>query len=174
MKKAKIYLFFLILFSIISGGVVMGNEIAVDQQSQRRVYGTVTDQDGETLPYVTIIIRGTNIGTTSDENGIYEINITDDVTLIFSYMGFRDHEVSTEGQTRLNVVLLEDNVRLDEVVVTGYNLVERRHLASSIETVDMERMVTRPSTKLEQIFDGTVPGLTMLQGSNLTGSRPES
>ncbi len=59
MKKAKIYLFFLILFSIISGGVVMGNEIAVDQQSQRRVYGTVTDQDGETLPYVTIIIKET-------------------------------------------------------------------------------------------------------------------
>ena len=174
MKKAKIYLFFLILFSIISGGVVMGNEIAVDQQSQRRVYGTVTDQEGVTLPYVTIIIRGTNIGTTSDENGIYEINITDDVTLIFSYMGFRDHEVSTEGQTRLNVVLLEDNVRLDEVVVTGYNLVERRHLASSIESVDMERMVTRPITKLEQVFAGTVPGLTMLQGSNLPGSIPGS
>lgn len=172
MKKAKIYLFFLILFSMISGGTAMSNEIAGEQQGQRRIYGTVTDQDGETLPYVTIIIRGTNIGTTSDENGIYEMNITDDVTLIFSYMGFRDHEVSTAGQTRLDVVLLEDNVRLEEVVVTGYNVVERRHLASSIESVDMERMVTRPITKLEQVFAGTVPGLTMLQGSNLPGSVP--
>ena len=174
MKIARVYLFFLVLFSVISGGKVIGNENAGVEQRQRRIYGTVTDQNGETLPYVTIIIRGTNIGTTSNENGIYEMNITDDVTLIFSYMGFRDLEVSTEGKTRLDVVLLEDNVRLDEVVVTGYNVVERRHLASSIESVDMERMVTRPITKLEQVFAGTVPGLTMLQGSNLPGSIPGS
>jgi TonB-linked SusC/RagA family outer membrane protein len=174
MKKARVYLFFLVLFSVISGEKVIGNENAGVEQRQRRIYGTVTDQNGETLPYVTIIIRGTNIGTTSNENGIYEMNITDDVTLIFSYMGFRDLEVSTEGKTRLDVVLLEDNVRLDEVVVTGYNVVERRHLASSIESVDMERMVTRPITKLEQVFAGTVPGLTMLQGSNLPGSIPGS
>jgi len=100
MKKARVYLFFLVLFSVISGGKVIGNENAGVEQRQRRIYGTVTDQNGETLPYVTIIIRGTNIGTTSNENGIYEMNITDDVTLIFSYMGFRDLEVSTEGKTR--------------------------------------------------------------------------
>ena len=57
MKKARVYLFFLVLFSVISGGKVIGNENAGVEQRQRRIYGTVTDQNGETLPYVTIIIR---------------------------------------------------------------------------------------------------------------------
>ncbi|MDD3909806.1 MAG: carboxypeptidase-like regulatory domain-containing protein, partial [Proteiniphilum sp.] len=149
-------------------------EMGTAQQQKKRVYGTVSDQEGETLPYVTVLIKGTNIGTTTDENGIYEINVNGDVTLIFSYMGFRDYEVSTAGKTKIDVVLLEDNVRLEEVVVTGYNIVERKHLASSIESVDMERVVTRPIVKLEQAFAGTVPGVTMLQGSNLPGSVPGS
>lgn len=143
-------------------------------QQQKRVYGTVTDQKGETLPFVTVLVKGTNIGTVTDENGVYEINISGDVTLIFSYMGFRDHEVLTEGKTRIDVVLLEDNVRLEEVVVTGYNTVERRHLASSIESVDLERTISRPIVKLQEVFAGTVPGVTMLQGSNLPGSVPGS
>ncbi len=145
-----------------------------NQQQQKRVYGTVTDQEGETLPYVTVLIKGTNIGTTTDENGLYEINVNGDVILIFSYMGFRDYEVSTAGKTRLDVTLLENNVRLEEVVVTGYNTVERKHLASSIESVDMERVVSRPIVKLEEAFSGTIPGVTMLQGSNLPGSVPGS
>ena len=144
------------------------------QQLQKRVYGTITDQEGETLPYVTVIVKGTNIGTTTDENGIYEINVNGDVTLIFSYMGFRDYETSTEGKTKIDVVLLESNVALEEIVVTGYNTVERRHLASSIESVDLDKIVTRPIVKLEQAFAGTIPGVTMLQGSNLPGSVPGS
>ena len=146
----------------------------VDVEQQKRVYGMVTDQRGETLPYVTVLIKGTNIGTTTDENGIYEINVNGDVTLIFSYMGFKDYEVTTAGKTKIDVILLEDNVRLEEVVVTGYNTVERWHLASSIESVDMERVVSRPIVKLEEAFAGTVPGVTMLQGSNLPGSVPGS
>ena len=116
------------------------NSSVVEQQ--KRVYGTVTDQNGETLPYVNVIVKGTNVGTTTDENGVYEINVDGDVTLIFSYMGFNDHEEVTTGKTRIDVVLLESNVRLEEVVVTGYNTVERRHLASSIESVDVERVIT--------------------------------
>lgn len=148
------------------------NSSVVEQQ--KRVYGTVTDQNGETLPYVNVIVKGTNVGTTTDENGVYEINVDGDVTLIFSYMGFNDHEEVTTGKTRIDVVLLESNVRLEEVVVTGYNTVERRHLASSIESVDVERVITRPIVKLEEIFSGTVPGVTMLRGSNLPGSIPGS
>lgn len=150
------------------------NVAIVDQQQQKRVFGTVTDQNGETLPYVTVLVKGANIGTTTDENGIYEINLSGDVTLIFSYMGFRDYEVSTAGKTKLDVTLLENNVTLDEVVVTGYNSVERKHLASSIESVDMDRVVSRPIVKLEEAFAGTIPGVTMLRGSNLPGSVPGS
>lgn len=142
------------------------------QQQKKRVYGVVTDKDGEPLPYVTILIKGTTKGTTTNENGIYELNIDEDVTLIFSYLGFKDYEVSTKGKNRIDVVLLEENVALDEVVVTGYNVVERKHLASSIESIDVNKIVTRPFSKLQSAFSGTVPGVTMLQGSNLPGDVP--
>lgn len=171
MKSKKLILFLFVVFSLSQIEYVKGIDSI---QQQKRIYGTVTDQMGETLPFVTIIIKGTNIGTTSNENGIYEINVNGDVTLIFSYIGFRDLELSTNGKTKIDAVLLEDNIKLDEVVVTGYNTVERKHLASSIESVDMDKVVSRPIVKLEEVFSGTVPGVTMLQGSNLPGSIPGS
>src|SRR5690606_29472825 len=60
----------------------------------------------------------------------------------------------------------------DEVVVTGYSQIERRHVASSVAEVNMERITNRPLFKLEEAFSGTVPGVTMLQGSNLPGAVP--
>lgn len=182
MKRNQcLFIIFLMLFSGASGKKAIGKEreeiksilgkMEITQQ-QKRIYGTVTDKDGETLPYVTILVKGSNIGTTTNENGLYEINVTGDVTLIFSYLGFKDYEVSTAGKAKLDVVLLDENLKLDEVVVTGYNTIERKHLASSIETVDMGKVVSRPIVKLQEAFSGTVAGVTMLQGSNLPGSVP--
>ena len=148
------------------------NSSVVEQQ--KRGGGLLPTRMVRHCLHVNVIVKGTNVGTTTDENGVYEINVDGDVTLIFSYMGFNDHEEVTTGKTRIDVVLLESNVRLEEVVVTGYNTVERRHLASSIESVDVERVITRPIVKLEEIFSGTVPGVTMLRGSNLPGSIPSS
>lgn len=180
-RNQYLFIIFLMFFSGASGKKAIGKEreeiksilgkMEITQQ-QKRIYGTVTDKDGETLPYVTILVKGSNIGTTTNENGLYEINVTGDVTLIFSYLGFKDYEVSTAGKAKLDVVLLDENLKLDEVVVTGYNTIERKHLASSIETVDMGKVVSRPIVKLQEAFSGTVAGVTMLQGSNLPGSVP--
>ena len=155
-------------------GTILATSKSNVAQQQKRVYGTVTDLEGGALPFVTVLVKGTNIGTITDENGIYELNVSGNVTLIFSYMGFRDYEISTEGKTQIDVVLLENDVRLDEVVVTGYNSIERKHLASSIESVDMGKNISRPIIKLQDVFSGTVPGVTMLKGSNLPGSVPGS
>ncbi|MDD4698174.1 MAG: TonB-dependent receptor [Fermentimonas sp.] len=182
MRKFNVFIILFALCSFMLNETAIGSErekvnfrIETDAvQEQRRVYGTVTDKEGESLPYVTVLVKGTNIGAVTDENGVYEINVNGNVTLIFSYMGFRDYEVSTDKKTKIDVVLLENSVALDEVVVTGYNTVERKHLASSIESVDLDKIVTRPIIKLEEAFSGTVPGVTMLQGSNLPGSVPGS
>lgn len=150
------------------------NNVVSVQQQQRTVKGRVTDQNGEPLPFVTVLVKGSNIGTATDENGFFELHLSDDATLIFSFIGFRDYEVSTAGKTTINVIMLEESIKIDEVVVTGYNVVERRHLASSIEIVDMEKVINRPMIKLQEAFAGSVAGVTMLQGSNLPGSVPGS
>ncbi len=140
------------------------------QNKQRRITGTVKDDKGETIPFVHVVIKGSTSGTATDIDGNYELSITEDVTLIFSLMGFKDHEVNTAGKEVINVILIEESQMLDEVVVTGYNLIERQHLASSIETMDVSKMKSRPIFKLQEGFSGTIPGATLLQGSNLPGS----
>lgn len=139
---------------------------------QKTITGTVTDENGLTLPGVNVLVKGSNVGANTDNDGHYQITTNGDVTLIFSLLGFSDVEVNTEGKTRIEVTLYESSQDLDEVVVMGYNAVERQHLASSIAEVDMEKIKSRPIFKLEEAFAGTIPGATVLQGHNLPGTGP--
>ncbi len=181
MTKKMFLSFLLLLLFVVAGEKATGNVYSGlgsgkegASQQQKRIFGTVTDSNGNPLPYVSIVVKGSTTGTSTNEIGVYEISVQGNVTLIYSLMGFKDYSVNTEGKEKIDVVLLDDNIALDEVVVTGYNTVERKHLASSIESVDMERVVSRPIVKLEEAFSGTIPGVTMLRGSNLPGSVPGS
>lgn len=142
------------------------------QAQQRTIQGKVTDETGFPVPGVNILIKGSNLGSTTDSNGNYQISINEEGILIFSMIGFRDQEISTNGRSQIDVELAEESFALGEVVVMGYNEVERRHLASSIEEMDVDKLKTRPISKLEQAFSGTIAGVTLLQGNNLPGSVP--
>jgi TonB-linked SusC/RagA family outer membrane protein len=142
------------------------------QTQQKEIIGIVTNTKGEPIPFVNVVIKGAAIGTATNELGEYRLSVKDDVTLIFSSLGFKDYEINTAGKEKINVVLVEDNIDVAEVVVMGYNTVERRHLASSVESVDMDKVENRPIFKLQEAFSGTVAGATILQGSNLPGSVP--
>ncbi|HEU5148277.1 MAG TPA: SusC/RagA family TonB-linked outer membrane protein, partial [Chryseosolibacter sp.] len=142
------------------------------QAQQKTIRGTVTDSEGESLPGAVVLVKGTNIGTTTDMDGNYQVTTDDNVTLIFSMIGFREKEVNARGQEKIDVVLADESTFLEEVVVVGYSDVERRHLASSVEVIDMEKIKSRPMAKLEEGFSGTIAGVTLLQGSNLPGSIP--
>ncbi|SHF55593.1 TonB-linked outer membrane protein, SusC/RagA family [Mariniphaga anaerophila] len=159
----------LVVISKVSGE---SKALTYQPRSQKIIRGTVTDAKGEGIPFVNILIKGSTIGTATNEFGEYEISVRDDVTLIFSSIGFRDYEVHTAGKQKIDVKLVEDNISVGEVVVMGYNEVERKHLASSVETVEMDRVKNRPIAKLEEGFSGTVAGATLLQGDNLPGSVP--
>src|SRR5699024_6147842 len=95
-----------------------------------------------------------------------------EVTLIFSMVGFEQVEVTTDGRSKIDIVLQEGTVGLDEVTVVGYSEVDTEHLASSVSEVEMDDIQTRSIAKLEEAFSGTVPGVTLMQGSNLPGSIP--
>lgn len=144
-------------------------EMEVSQQAQKRITGTVRDQQGEAIPGAYIVIKGSTGGTITDINGKYEIAINGDVTLTFSYIGFTSIEVSTKNKTVINVVLPESSLELGEVVVTGYNQVQRQHLASAIETVNMDLVKSRPVLKLEDGFIGTVAGVAAGRSSSVPG-----
>lgn len=144
----------------------------VDLEMQDKIVGIVTDSEGNVLPGVNVIVKGTNIGTTTDLNGRFEIDVNENTVLIFSMLGFKEKEVKIDEQKTLDVFLVEDSTQLDEVVVVGYNTIEKKHIASSIEELDMDLAKSRPIAKLEEAFNGTLPGVTLMQGSNLPGSVP--
>lgn len=147
--------------------------VSMEAQSQQKtVSGTVRDTHGAPVPFANVLVKGATIGTATNEQGAFELSVTGDVTLIVTSLGFRDHEISTAGKQQIDIILVENNIAVDEVVVVGYSEVERKHLASSIEVVDMAKVKTRPIFKLEEGFSGTVSGTYLMQGSNLPGSVP--
>src|SRR5690606_17286890 len=79
---------------------------------QRIIQCTVTDNTGFPIPGVNILIKGSNVGSTTDGDGNYQITINEEVTLIYSMVGFRDQEISTNGRSRIDVELLEGSVTL--------------------------------------------------------------
>lgn len=153
---------------------ITGKQITIrsGQVQQRTIRGTVRDAEGIPLPGVNVLVKGTNLGTTTGEGGRYQLTIEEDVTLIFSMIGFQDTEISTEGQSHIDVVLQEESIEMDQVVVTGYSTIEKRHVASSVVEMNMDRATNRPIFKLQEAFSGTLPGVTMMQAHNMPGSVP--
>src|SRR5687768_11484946 len=87
----------------------------------KTVSGTVTSADeGTGIPGVNVLEKGTNNGTTTDVNGTYSINVGDNATLVFSFVGFATQEIAVGGQSTINVTLQPDVTALSEVVVIGY------------------------------------------------------
>ena len=152
----------------------INNLIRAANYIQSKVTGLVTDANGIPLPGVNVLVKGTNIGIMTDLDGRFEINANEGVVLIFSMLGFKEKEVNVKDQdsTNITVVLHESSTQLEEVVVVGYNTVEKKHIASSIEELDMDLINSRPISKLEEAFNGTLSGVTLMQGNNLPGSVP--
>ncbi len=136
----------------------------------RTIQGTVSNVEGQPLQAVSVVIKGSTTGAITDSEGNYQIRVPEEGTLIFSMLGYSAQEVTTSGKTVINVQLMEVGADLNEIVVVGYSEVERKHVASSVSQMDMQKARYRPIFKLQEAFSGTIPGVTRLQGSNLPGS----
>ena len=134
------------------------------------IMGTVTDEDGEPIPGVTVSIPGVGIGTATDLFGKYAITVPEGSTLIFSFIGFESQSIAVNNQNEINVTLLEDVTSLDEVVVVGYGSVNRENLTSAVSSLSEKDFVAGTVSPLMAI-QGKVPGLS-IQSTN--GADPNS
>ncbi len=140
---------------------------------QEQVAGTVTDDKGAPLPGVSIVVRGTTLGTLSDANGKYTLpSVPQNATLIFSFIGMANQEIVVSGRTQIDVVLLEEAIGLNEVVVIGYGTAQRRDLTGSVKSISMEDIPSGANMSLTQALRGSTAGLNVQGGGSRAGDEP--
>jgi TonB-dependent starch-binding outer membrane protein SusC len=140
---------------------------------QIRVTGTVTDQsDGSTLPGVTVIVKGTTMGAITDINGRYEITVAPTATLVFSFIGLRTVEIPVEGRTVISVALERDVFSVEEFVVVGYGIQQRRDISGAVSTVRGESIRNIPVQTFEQALQGKAAGVNITIPNAQLGNPP--
>ncbi len=123
--------------------------------AQRTVTGKVTAVNDAPLPGVTVVIKGTTSGTSTDGNGEYSISVPNNQTVLqFSFIGFQPKEITVGSQSTINVVLEESTEELDEVVITALGIKrEAKSLGYSVTSVDADEMVTNRTTNPMESLD---------------------
>lgn len=131
-------------------------------QNNATVTGTVTDNKGETLIGVGVLLKGTKTGTSTNNQGQYSLSIPgNNPILVISYLGFLSQEIPVNNRTKIDVSLQPDAKNLDEVVVTGYQTEKKKDLTGAVSVVDMKDVANIPSGNVISTLQGRVPGLNV-------------
>lgn len=135
-----------------------------------RVTGVVTGADSVAIPGVSIMIKGTTVGTVTDTNGKYRIALSspNDV-LVYAFVGLASKEVPVNGQTSINVTLKEEEKVLQEVVVIGYGTIDRATLTSSVSSIGRDLIDKDPLPSIMQAIQGKAGGVQVTQKSGSPG-----
>ncbi|MDN5213234.1 TonB-dependent receptor [Fulvivirgaceae bacterium BMA12] len=135
------------------------------------ISGKVTsEEDGEGLPGVNVILKGTTEGTVTDVNGIYKIDVPDEnAVLVFSAVGFISEEVTVGTRNVVNIILVPDITSLEEVVVIGYGSVKKRDLTGSVGSISAGEVTAVPVVSPDQAIQGRVAGVQVTQAAAAPG-----
>lgn len=140
----------------------LGSETGNFQQ-QKSITGKVTDASGTSLPGVSVVVKGTTIGTITDGNGNYSLsNVPQNATVQFSFVGMKQQETTVAGKSVINVSLEEDSIGIEEVVAVGYGSVKKSDLTGTISNVKTEKTKDIPNTNVLQSLQGRVAGLNVV------------
>ncbi|RPD93381.1 TonB-dependent receptor [Aureibaculum marinum] len=140
---------------------------AVVNAQERSITGKVTSSDdGMPLPGVNISVKGSTIGTSTDFDGLYSIDVpSDDAVLVYSFIGFLSQEVPVGTQTEINVILQADQNELDEVVVVGYGSQRKSDITGAVSSVKSDELNAFPVANAEQALQGRAAGV-VVQSNN--------
>ena len=152
--------------------------VPAEQQQEKfmEIKGVVKDTKGEPVPGVTVLIVGTQLGCATNEKGEFQLKIAeqDSIKLQFSFIGMKTKDILfKKGDKNLIVVLEDETESLGEIVVTGYQRIEKRNLTSSVVTVKTSDLKTIGASSIEQMLQGVVPGLSIVNTSAAPGAAPK-
>ncbi|MDJ0367488.1 TonB-dependent receptor [Hymenobacter sp. H14-R3] len=140
--------------------------LALAQQATRTVGGTVRDETNSGLPGVTVLLKGTTTGATTDATGRYSLTIpAEGGTLTFSSVGYTAQSVAlAAGRTTVDLQLAPESQALNDVVVVGYGTQKRSDLTGSVVSINKDRLTQLPNTNIAQALQGAIPGLSVING----------
>lgn len=191
-KAAKWSFLFALLFSGMTEVAAVGNEKSnalenvsgkesleaeLQNDGRKTITGIVTDENGDPMAGVVVLIKGKdvrgNFGVETDKEGHYSITVPDDTeSLSFNFVGMENQVVQVKNKTRINVVMKNKNTELDEVVVTGYQRVDKRRSTSAISSVKAEDVLVPGMTSIDQALEGRIPELLLTTNSGEVGATP--
>lgn len=145
-------------------------QIALNIESQQQgntVKGKIVDEQGEPLPGVTVIVKGTSTGTTSDADGNYVLHmIPRNSVLTFSFVGMRTQEIQVGNKAMIHVTMEEEAIGLEEVVAVGYGIQRKSDLTGAVASVKaVNALKTTPSGNITDVLQGRMAGVSVLSGS---------
>jgi TonB-linked SusC/RagA family outer membrane protein len=139
-------------------------------QQGKRVTGKVTDANGASLPGVSVVLKGTMTGITTDNNGNFSLILPDNAKILtFSFVGMRSQDVVLGSKSEYNVKLAEETIGLEEIIAVGYGTQKKANLTGAVGNVKMDDLASRPLTNASLALQGTVAGVYALQSSGKPG-----
>lgn len=156
--RAFIFLSFAPMFGLAPNAV---DELKKEKDIQKhQVSGTITDINGQPIPGVNVVEKGTTNGVQTDFDGVYAISVSSNASIITaSFIGFKTKEITVGSKTTINLTLEEDISELNEVVVVGYGTQKKVNLTAAVSVIGTEAFENRPTANAVRSLQGTVPGL---------------
>ena len=147
--------------------------VTIMQQQNLKVSGVVTDEAGEPLIGVSVLVKGTTLGNITDLNGRFSLDVPEGSILETSYIGYKTQSIKAQREP-MNIVLKEDAQKLDEVVVVGFGTQKKVNLTGSVSAVTGDDISKRPVANAAILLQGQIPGLRVNQGLGQPGGEGTS
>lgn len=141
-----------------------------NRASQETITGKVRDENSQPLPGVNILLKGTNVGTSTDANGSFSLIAPENGTLVLSYIGFATQEVAINGRTNLEIQLEPEARALDEAIVIGYGTVKKSDLTGAVSSVTSDQINAYPTANIMQSLAGRAAGVQVKQNTGAPGA----
>ncbi|MES2730919.1 MAG: TonB-dependent receptor [Bacteroidota bacterium] len=132
------------------------------QVAETTIKGKVSSEDGEALPGVSVLVKGTTNGTATGIDGSYSLNVPDNATLVFSFIGYLSEEVVVGNRSVIDIKLVPDVQALGEIVVVAYGTQKRTSVTGAISSVSAKDITALPVPSVEQSIQGRVPGILVV------------
>lgn len=147
-----------------------GNATALAQQQKKQITGTVTGPDGQPIPGVSVVVKGTTTGITTGMSGEFTLEIPADAqTLVFSFVGMKTQEVPVEGKSVFKIVMEEETIGLGEVVAIGYGSQQKKDITGAVGSVQSENFNRGVINSPGQLLQGKVAGVNVTSTSGQPG-----